>query len=556
MQILRAFFLCFFFPLLSFGQMSIEKNVHSFSSYFVGFNGRSTEGPSWGNPEFTTLVRTMNPASFRYPAGSQANLWDWRTGTFIAESGKRAVYPFTIEQCVTQLPADTRLVYVINMAYPTPATGVSMLADEITLASDATLDLKIKDILEGISTFKTAGRLPDVFELGNEFYFKNEHAGVYGKNPALYLVHSQKISQALKKRYPDIPILMITTKNGTKGRDEWNDAIYKELQANSQLSGLISGVVQHHYVKDGFGWTEPVIDLPSLQRAIAEGWLYVAEQQSSIADVPVAFKLWLTEYGATKKNMDGTWGAGLRAVAMTLGWLTHYDKIESAFWHHVTDDPNVIRKNPLTLGPVGVAMGEIMNVMKNKTGFRQLSFGTNPSLTESTYVPSLFGYCFSDALGTQELLLVNLGATTAANLNLHTLFPDSNIESGICYSALEPFQPNASLQDGIQTQKLNQLSEVELIPFSIIRLKLKAMITTMHQTKLKNSSGFVFDPSTRHVHFSNSGKVELLSFTGQLLMCRSVLKQTYIDLSVFGSGYHIIRFSKPNEIPVLQTVIL
>ncbi|MEG1521930.1 MAG: hypothetical protein RR303_04155 [Bacteroidales bacterium] len=556
MQILLVFSLCFFFPLFSFGQLTIEKNTHSFSSHFVGFNGRSTEGPSWENPEFTSLVRTMNPASFRYPAGSQANLWDWRTGNFIPESGKRVAYPFTIEQCVTQLPSDTRLVYVINMAYPTPATGVSMLADEEALSSDATLDLKIEDILEAIPAFEAAGRLPDVIELGNEFYFKNEHAGVYGKNPALYLAHSQKISRALKKRYPEIPILMVTTKNGTKGRDEWNDAIYKELQNNNQLAAQIDGLVQHHYVKDGFGWTEPVIDIPSLQRAVAEGWLYVSEQQSSITDVPVSFKLWLTEYGATKKNMDGTWGAGLRAVAMTLGWLTHYDKIESVFWHHVTDDPNVIRKTPLALGPIGVAMGEVMNAMKNKTTFRQLSFVANPSLTESIYVPSLFGYCFSNASGEEELLLVNLGATTATNLNLQGLFPDRELESGICYSAPEPFSPNASLQNGIRKQVFMQFSEVELLPFSIIRLKLNAPVSSLSRPEQKYSQAFVFDASARRICFSKSGKVELLSFDGQMLLSKSVSKQTYIDLSAFGSGYHIIRFTKPNEAPVMQTVIL
>lgn len=473
MQFLRILSLCFLYPTLSFGQLSIEKIIHPLSTCFLGFNGRSTEGPSWDTPAFTSLVRTMNPASFRYPAGSQANLWDWRTGNFIPACGKRAAYPFTIEQCVNGIPVDTRLVYVLNMAYPTPATGVSMLADKATLASEATLDRKIKDILEAMLAFKAAGRLPDVIELGNEFYFKNEHAGVYGKNPALYLAHSQKIAQALKSSYPNIQLLMVTTKNGTKGRDEWNGAIYKELRTNNKLSGLIDGVVQHHYVKDGFGWSERVMDIPSVQRAIAEGWMYVTDQQSSVDDVPALFKLWLTEYGATKKNMDGTWGAGLRAAAMTMGWLSYSDKIESVFWHHVTDDPNVIRKSPVSLGPVGIALGEIMNAMKNKTGFRQLSFEMNPSLAETSYVPSLLGYCFSDEKGNEELILVNLGAIPADNLNLPSLFPNKEIEWGISYSASKPFEPNASLQNGIEKQTLKQLSEIKMVPFSITRLKLK-----------------------------------------------------------------------------------
>ncbi|MGL4293448.1 MAG: hypothetical protein ACRCSQ_07730, partial [Bacteroidales bacterium] len=253
MRILQLFCLCLLYPTLLSGQVAISESIYSLSSGFVGFNGRSTEGPSWDNLQFTSLVRSMNPASFRYPAGSQANLWDWRTGNFIPESGKNAAYPFTITQCTREIPVDTRLIYVVNMAYPTPATGISMYADEATLASDATLDLKINDILEAIRAFDTAGRMPDVIELGNEFYFKNEHAGVYGKNPVLYLAHAQKIAQILKNNYPELPILLVTTKSGTKGRDEWNDAIYQELKANTQLADLVDGVVQHHYVKEGYG---------------------------------------------------------------------------------------------------------------------------------------------------------------------------------------------------------------------------------------------------------------------------------------------------------------
>ncbi|MEG1586501.1 MAG: T9SS type A sorting domain-containing protein [Bacteroidales bacterium] len=555
MQRLRILSFCLFFSTLSFGQVSVEKISHLLSSNFIGFNGRSTEGPSWDNPEFTDLVRSMNPSSFRYPAGSQANLWDWRTGNFIPESGKQAAYPFTIEQCVNGIPADACLVYVLNMAYPTPATGISMLSDEMTLSSDATLDLKINDILEGMSAFEAAGRLPDVVELGNEFYFKNEHAGVYGKNPILYTAHAQKISQVLKNRYPDIRILMVTTKNGTKGRDEWNKYIFNELQTNTVLANLIDGVVQHHYVKDGFGWTEPVIDIPSVQRAIAEGWMYVAEQHSGITDVPDSFKLWLTEYGATKKNMDGTWGAALRAVAMTLGWLNHSDKIESVFWHHITDDPNVIKKEPLALGPVGIAMGEVMNAMKNKTAFRQFLFEVNPSLTSDTDIPSLLGYCFTDKTGAEELLLVNLGAAGTGNLNLPALFPGKEIESGLCYSARSPFTPNVSLQNGIQKQIPNELSKIALPTFSITRLKLIAITSASDMQERTTDSGLVFDSSARQIRVECPGKIELLNSAGVLILQRVVSKQEFVDLSVLSSGQYIIRFITPYEFAVRSVIL-
>ena len=383
------------YSVITSAQIKLDTKEYNISPYFVGFNGRSTEGPSWDNKDFTDIVRSINPSTFRYPAGSQGNLWDWRTGNFIPESGKKAAFPFKIEQCIAELPKNTLLVYVINMAYPTPATGVSMLSDPAILSSDKTLNLKIKDILEAIKAFGKAGRIPEVIELGNEFYFQNEHSGVYGKNSSLYLNHSHKIAEAIKNNYPEIKIIMIATKNGTKGRDEWNSAIYNELKNNKNLAALIDGVVQHHYVKDGYGWIEAVNDIASVKRAIAEGYKYTEEQQSSIEEVPETVKLWFTEYGATKKNMDGTWGSALRAAAMTTGWLKYSDRIEYVFWQHITDEPNVIIKSPLSLGPVGISLREIIKTMANKSTFKRFSFENNQSLTETEYIPSLLGFSFN-----------------------------------------------------------------------------------------------------------------------------------------------------------------
>ncbi|MGL4293321.1 MAG: T9SS type A sorting domain-containing protein, partial [Bacteroidales bacterium] len=302
-------------------------------------------------------------------------------------------------------------------------------------------------------------------------------------------------------------------------------------------------------------WTEPVIDIPSVKRAIAEGGMYVAEQQSSITAIPASVKLWLTEYGATKKNMDGTWGAALRAVSMTLGWFKHSDLIETVMWHHVTDDPNVIRKLPLAMGPVGIAMGEVMHATKNKTGYRQLFFNENPPLVDATDIPSLLGYCFSNATGEEELLLVNLGDDPAVNLSLPSLFPDKKIGEGVCYSAANPFEADASLQNGIRKQKLNELATIVMEPFSIIRLKLTPA-TTSFGSQQKERTSFCFDPMTRQIRFFKPGKAELMNSSGQLILQSMISEQESIDLSSFLPGHYIIRFNTYGRKTDLLAIIL
>ena len=142
----------------------------------IGFNRRSDAGAWWTDNSFISLISDMNPDIVRYPGGTQGNYWDWQTGKFIENAGK----PWgnkeilRIPEFVNALPWRTKIIYMINMARPTPATGVDVNADEATLKSTATLNLKINDILNAIAEFDAQGKLPYAIEIGNEFYFGNE----------------------------------------------------------------------------------------------------------------------------------------------------------------------------------------------------------------------------------------------------------------------------------------------------------------------------------------------------------------------------------------------
>ena len=320
--------------------VSLVGEGRDISPVIFGFNGRSTEGPSWSDDTFLSIVDSMYPGSVRYPAGTQANYWDWRYGTFIEGSGKTASYIFTIGDFAKGLPAETNIIYVVNMARPTPATGISLNAPADVLESISTLQLKILDILEAIAEFESHGRLPDAVEFGNEFYFDNEHGAIYAANPHLYLQHSKILATAIKSEYPSIKILLCTSKGGTSGRDYWNNSVFTALATDSELIPLIHGVVQHHYINSNYGDPTIVTDLETSERAIAEGFIYTGEIVPDYEMVPDGFRLWITEYGATKENAESTWASGLRAGAMTMGMLDLGENLEMLNFSPITNHPD------------------------------------------------------------------------------------------------------------------------------------------------------------------------------------------------------------------------
>ncbi len=134
---------------------SLDANIRDVSNLDIGFNRRSDQGTWWTDNSFIDLVSEMNPDVVRYPAGTQANYWDWREGKFLENtdkdwSNKEVV---TIPTFVNALPSSTKAIYVVNMARPTPVTGVDVNASEAILKSQSTLNAKITDMLAAIAEF-------------------------------------------------------------------------------------------------------------------------------------------------------------------------------------------------------------------------------------------------------------------------------------------------------------------------------------------------------------------------------------------------------------------
>lgn len=459
-------YLFLLFNLNAFSQITVSLSATTYpvNPSLLGLNGRSTEGPSWTDSNFLSLVAEMNPSYIRYPAGTQGNLWDWSTGTFIPGQGS-SKFIFTIPMLVNGLPPSTKIIYMVNMVLPTPATGINFsTTTDAVLATDATLNAEITDILNALNAFQTAGHLPEVCELGNELYFSSmESSGVYAGNSTLYLQHAKTIAYAIKNKFPGIKIILCTTKGGTTSRDNWNNAVFSALSTDSQFRAAIYGVVQHHYINGSYGYTGTVTDLTSAKTIIDEGITYVQESIPDYNVVPSSMKLWITEYGATKTSADGMWAAGLRTATMTLSFMQLGSKLENLMWHHVTDAPNVLSADKTSLGPSGIAFSMLTEAMNNKTSYKKLVFS---NMSSSNVYAGLTGYKFI-ADDEENILILNTENVTYSNVNLSGLTASGTIQFARQYWSQTPYLKNVTPTSNISVNTSTTLNTYQINPFSI-----------------------------------------------------------------------------------------
>lgn len=434
--------------------LSLDSDERDVSELFIGFNRRSDPGSWWTNSSFHNLLEQMNPDIVRYPAGTQANYWDWRTGKFMDNPDKswNNKEVVTIPTFVNALPDRTKIVYVVNLARPTPATGISLNASEQVLKSNATLNLKIADMLDAIQEFVSQGKTPYAVEIGNEFYFGNEESGIFhivesnGKyysgwnfatnqpyesnNKAyatipiakLYLKQSKEIVSAIKSNYPNIKILLTTTKGGSAARDSWNNTIFNELTTNANYTSLKAntyGVTQHHYLNDNYGVQSVISDNNSAKTAIAEGIQYPLDKLADYNMVPSDYKIWYTEYGEVKHIADETWASAVRYAALVYSWISLGDKVGQLGYHHLTDETVIKTDNPMKFAPVGMAAEMVSKAASEMTSLKEINFTNNPVSTNN--VRSLYGYKFKNQ-EKETLFIINTSNTNFSNISFSSLF--------------------------------------------------------------------------------------------------------------------------------------
>ncbi len=452
---------------------TLDSEIRNISTLKIGFNRRSDKGNWWTDNSFKNLLVKMNPDVLRYPGGTQANYWDWRTGKFLDNTDKNwnNKEVLKIPDFIAHIPQKTEIVYVVNMARPTPSTAVLVTANEETLKSDATLQLKITDMIAAIDKFVAEGKEPFAVELGNEFYFGNEEAGIYhiqekdGKyyagwntssnsayefgnkreatveNAKFYLKHCKEVVKKIKEKYPSIKFAITTTKDevAAKVRERWNTTIFNELENNANFTTLKSNIyaaTQHHYLNSKYGVQTTISDDTTAKVAIAEGIKYPIDKVSDYNLVPNDYKIWYTEYGEVKEIAEETWASAVRYAALVYSWLSLGNKVDQLDWHYVTDNNVVKTGSPMKLAPVGIAAELVSKAFSNMTEMQKINFTNNT--TTSAGIKSFYGYKLKNDKK-ETLFIINTNNIDYTSVNFSSLFTYNGQPKMIQYYSNSPY---------------------------------------------------------------------------------------------------------------------
>jgi hypothetical protein len=549
----------------------------------IGFNRRSDTGTWWTDASFKTLVAEMNPDIVRYPGGTQANYWDWQTGKFLDNTSKTwgTKEVLKIPEFMNVLPDRTKIIYVVNLARPTPATGIAVTASEKILKSNATLNLKIDDMLAAIAEFVTEGKTPYAIELGNEFFFGNEESGIFhieesgGKyysgwdtanntpyehddkqlatetNVKFYLNQCKEVVSQIIAVYPTMKFALISTKGGSSSRDRWNNTVYYELQNNSAYATLandIYALTQHHYLNDKYpidpADETPISDAATAKIAIAEGISYPRDKQADYDQSPNEYKIWYTEYGVTKTNAEETWAGGLRSVAFILSWIDLGDKIGQLDYHYISDNNVVKVDSPMKLAPIGIASSLMALASADMTTMQKINFETNPDVVAG--IKSLHGYKFKSP-EKETLFIINIDENVYKNIKIDNLFSYSGAKKFTQYWSYNPFQSgvykgHTNIKSQIDDPFITDTFKANKFSITVVEV-LNANITLGIDDVQKNELKLYPNPVKNILTISsieNINTIHVFDITGkQVLFIKNPSKN--IDLSNLKPAMYILK---------------
>ena len=459
-----------------------------------GYNVNHFNGAiPWSDQQYREAVTRLHPGNLRYPGGTVSNYWDWRTGGVIEtiNSGWPRYLPddptHTIADFVNGIPEEASAIYCINMARPTPATGISANSSYEVLSSQATLDAKIVDILAAVDAFYEAGYPLKYVELGNEFYIGavggvDGQGGVYSGDTDLYINHANQIAQAIVDAYPEVEIAIIGDSDWDgKGR-EWNQDMYRALEEGTLNN--IDAITFHWYAGPGVSQLNNAQDaMESLSVPFGKAENIKNRDYDS---APEDLKLWITEYNTWSDPdpsdsiqqadnvvpggpIQGTWVNGMFGANLGLLYTLMGEKIDLLNVHVLSVGKNIqwsMMTNATTLSGNGVAVGAIGQATQGMTKAQRLAFDNIPNPTFSGGNPSVYGAKFWN--NERESVVIINNANQAKNgINIDALFSADTPRQLTQHYDLTPWDRVSETNGITRVDKESLGDQLDAPPFSI-----------------------------------------------------------------------------------------
>jgi hypothetical protein len=428
--------------------------------YFLGYSNVPIHSPSWENADAVRAAALMKPGTLRYPGGTVANYWDWRTGWFLPG----ALGSF--------LNAPLSIYRLRELQIAVHATG----AIPIYVLNMLTSDLSTQ--MEMLRAARSMGLPVELVELGNEFYLAKPDDYVakfptgadYGKMATSWI-------RAIRAEFPGVQIAAVggvpADPSGDPRKANWTNDLLQHLQGADALTW-------HPYVSLQQGTISP--DSSSsvgeqLHALTSSRW---QQFENGAQSLPADMKLWITEYNFVdaSKQVFYRWIDGVYAVKMSLTFLEeartqlacYYDMIgktgnEVIFYDQQAQGSGGSTPAPFALTAAGWAMRLLGDALGGMTSAQRLSFSAGSPTAGRTTLPLLQGWVFSDGRHRQAVL-VNSGPTSVS------WAVDPAFAQGATFQQLagDPFT-RVTASDSLTARSGTPASQLALPAYSVTQLK-------------------------------------------------------------------------------------
>lgn len=513
------FLILFALPLMLFSQVPIIVQQDTFvrTTPLIGFNTNAHHSiANWKIPAFRDSAASLHPAIYRYPGGTTANYWDWKTGWF-----QNA--PTTPPEFANINPKNT------------------IRAEEFKLGVDAAKTEALFDInfqhssieyeVKGLQHAESLGFPIRYIEIGNEHNLKPTNQYIA---PEVYAHGAKMWADTLKKYFPQSKICLVG--GAPPATPGWHDSIFA-------VSPKIDALAFHVYL--GAGNADSI---PSTARALSIPFSQLNQRyiQSKFPSIPANVDVWVTEFnmgevlaGNPQQHAE-TWTHGLYVAAM-LHIFLETPKITMIVNHNLTNQLEFAAISPYDyhITANGMMMRLFGEMSKGMTTAARLSFPLLPQqMSGGVSYPKMIGWKFTNGTAANGIIV---------NLSPDTILCDvSGIYSGTLTTRqywTDPLKKISSPSD-FHSNKTTSGKLIAVLPFGTVQVSQQQTTTVNQETILPNS--FVleqnypnpFNPETMiHYTISQSGPVTLTVYDAVGRMVERLVDQ------IQASGSYTYRFA-------------
>lgn len=434
------------------------ETVRDLPPHYWGQNANLARFGDWRDERCTDVLKRLHAGHVRYPAGTLANYWDWKTGQFI--EGLKLPYglnnamvnPYTLEDLNIMVERTGAVpVFVLNMLHSGLETQLEMLREAQRIG------------------------LPILYvELGNEFYLSKPDNIEKYPTPEDYAADANRWAAAIRREFPKVKLAALGAAVRSwddERRKTWNERLFPLLEGlDAAVIHVYSGaelLKEKDTVLEGAGlvaekkkerptdgrpgyWASDEDQLEQLNAFYTDSGLVrmlgmPVQRWADMKDLkclPEGMDVWVTEYGFFDRigPVRKTWANGLFIAAFSLQSLevpqftkaTYHSTFNHPMFSAVHGDDNAFEwlvqndliaerpeSVPFNLTPSGMVLSLVGRASDGMTKTVPLRFSNNPEVTDGYVKPygQLYGTLFFSDSGRNAVLLNLSGNSVPVNLS-------------------------------------------------------------------------------------------------------------------------------------------